>query len=444
MNNALRNGRSLRLALGMVALVGLVGGASGQTTVRASLADNGAQADGASLQNNINSATGQWVVFSSNASNLVPAFGVTSNTQVYMRNVLSGNTVLVSKNALGFEANGACYNPSISASGQYVVFTSEATNLDAGDGLVNREVYRCDTSDGSIVRISVADDGAEGNDVSMSGVPDATGNLVIFRSFATNMVAGGTAYSQMFLRNVSEGTTTLVSVSSTGASGNSDSGGFNPTFTPDGRYVGFSTKAGNLIASGLDTNGNWDVYRRDLQTGTNTRVSLPTSGVQYNGMSHSSAISDNGQFVAFASVNAFNITDTNGTYDVFLKNLATGALTRISNTTKGKFANGASGNDATENRGISMNGAGTRIAFVSNASDLVSGDGNGVMDVFVWNSSTNKSTRVSLSTSNGSANGPSSIPQISNNGYISFASTATNLVTGDTNGVSDVFRRGTY
>lgn len=435
--------RSLRLALGALALVGLMAGAQAQSTVRASISTMGVQADANCPQASI-SADGRYVVFTSFASNLVSAtYELPPDsliTQVFKRDLLTNTTVLVSVNAFGFAGNANSYNPRVSADGRYVSFSSDATNLDGVDGNGSRDVFRRDTLMGSTIRVSVADDEAEGNTTSDSSSISADGNLIAFRSHATNLVAGGTSFSQVFLRNVSLGTTELVSKSDAGVPGDSDSGGFMPSITPNGRYIGFTSKAGNLVAG--DTNGNWDVYLRDMQLNVVKRVSLPTNGAQYYGMCHTSAVSDDGRYVAFASVNAFNITDTNGTYDVFLRDTVANTLTRMSDNSKGKSSNGASGDS--EGWGIRISGDGMKVVFQSLASDLVNGDANGFEDVFVRNRSTNKTTRVSVSTTGGSANGASISPTISSNGYIAFVSDASNLVAGDTNGFTDAFRRGSY
>ncbi len=436
-------GRPIRLALGVFALAGLMVTASAQTTVRASVANSSAQVTGDSPQGTI-SGDGRYVVFTSFATDVTMLFLEVpidvAVTQVYKRDLFLNTTELVSVNAFGFAANANNANPRVSPDGRYISFSSDATNLDGADNNGSRDVYRRDTVSGSTIRVSVADDEAEGNSTSDSSAISADGNLVVFRSLATNMVPGGTAFSQVFIRNVSAGTTTLVSKSATGVAGDNDSGYFQPAITPDGRFVGFSSKAGNLVTG--DTNGNWDVYLRDMQLNTVKRVSLPTNGVQYSGTSHTSAISDNGRYVAFASVNAFNITDGNGTYDVFLRDTVSNTLTRMSDNNKGRSSNGASGNS--EGWGVRISGDGLKVVFESNASDLVSGDGNAVEDVFLRNRSTNKTTRVSVNTAGGSANGASDSPTISSNGYVAFVSAATNLVANDTNGFLDVFRRGAY
>ena len=408
-------------------------------TVRASVADNEAEAAGASTQARVNTLDGRYVAFVSSAPNLVPGYGITTHAQVYRRDLVTGETILVSKNFLGFEANADCANPSISSSGQWVVYSSDATNLSGTDSGLYRDVFRCDITTGATLRISEDNSGVEGNGVSNSASMDSTGNLVVFRSFATNLAPGSNGFSQVLLRNVTLGTTVLVSKSAGGVTGDGDSGGFQPTITPNGRYVGFSSRAGNLVSG--DTNGNWDVYLCDLQTNSMKRVSLPTNGAQYFGISHTSAVSDNGRYVAFASINAFNINDTNNTYDVFLRDTVSNTLTRVSNTTAGKSCNGASGDS--EGWGICISGDGLSIAFESLASNLVkSGDNNGFEDVFVKNLSNGKTTLVSVATNGVSGNGASFTPSISSNGYISFVSDASNLISGDTLGYQDVFVRG--
>ncbi|MBI5707581.1 MAG: PD40 domain-containing protein [Armatimonadetes bacterium] len=419
----------------------LIMAAPAQTTMRASVGHSGAEAQGASPQAVISTGTGQYVVFTSAAPNLVP--GGTSHIQVFRRDLNSNTTLLVSVDAGGAEANGDCFNPRVSPDGRFVSFSSDATNLSPeGDGNLSRDVFRRDILLGTTIRVSVANNEAEGNSTSDSSAISADGNLVAFRSNATNLVSlAPSAYSQVFLRNISAGTTVLVSRSTSGGYGDDESGYFQPQITPNGRYVAFTSKAGNMVSG--DTNGNWDVYRRDMNNGGKmVRVSLPTNGAQYFGISHTSAMSDDGRYVAFVSLNAFNIVDTNGVVDVFLRDTSKNTLTRISNSAAGGFANGPSGDSG--GWGVRISGDGTKVVFESAASDLVSGDGNGVVDVFLRNRSNNTTSLVSVSALGGSADGASISPSISANGFVSFVSDASNLVMDDTLGFTDVFRRGTY
>ncbi|HVM97377.1 MAG TPA: hypothetical protein VMT89_13365 [Candidatus Acidoferrales bacterium] len=125
------------------------------------------------------------------------------------------------------------------------------------------------------------------------------GRYVAFYSYALNLVAGDTnGRSNVFVRDRQTNTTTLVSVGSSGTLGNGDS--VNPAISADGRYVVFYSNASNLVAD--DTNASSDVFVRDLQTNTTTRVSVDSSGVQGNSASYGPAISADGRYVVFVRV----------------------------------------------------------------------------------------------------------------------------------------------
>ena len=158
-----------------------------------------------------------------------------------------------------------------------------------------------------------------------------------------------------------------------GTQANGDSA--SPAISADGRYVAFGSDASNLVPG--DTNGTSDVFVRDLRSGTTQRVSVATDGTQANGDSDSPAISADGRYVAFASY-ASNLVpgDTNGTADVFVRDLRSGTTRRVSVATDGTQANGDSGSPA-------ISADGRYVAFESDASNLVPGDTNHCVDVFV-------------------------------------------------------------
>ncbi len=193
---------------------------------------------------------------------------------------------------------------SISADGRFVVFQSDATNLVAGDTNGASDVFVHDRQTGTTTRVSVDSAGHEATGLyPASGDPaiSADGRFVAFDSNATNLVAGDTnsAYD-IFVHDRQTGTTTRVSVDSAGNQAN----GYDPSLSADGRFVAFTSGASNLVAG--DTNGASDVFVHDRQTGTTTRVSVDSAGWQAYSFSHLPSISADGRFVAFAS-NATNL-----------------------------------------------------------------------------------------------------------------------------------------
>jgi Tol biopolymer transport system component len=221
-----------------------------------------------------------------------------------------------------------------------------------------------------------------------------------------------------------------VCTSSRGAQGNGFSGGV--SISADGRYVAFSSDSSTLVAG--DTNGTFDVFVHDRQTGTTTRVSVGPGGRQAERGGGSAAISADGRYVAYYSSDPGLVSgDTNGQEDVFVRDQRTGAVERVSKSSRGVQSNGFSYNPA-------ISADGRYVAFGSDASNLVPGDTNGAHDIFVHDRRTKATTRVSVGPGGRQANGQSLSPVISaDGGVVAFTSQATNLVPGDTNGEGDVF-----
>jgi Tol biopolymer transport system component len=331
------------------------------------------------------------------------------------------------------QSNGTSDSPTLSGDGRFAVFHSNATNLVAGDTNAFFDIFRKDRSNGVLVRVSVATGGAQSNGSSFVPVVSADGNVIAFTSSATNLVAGDTNnHGDVFVRDVLADTTTRVSVSSSGVQSGNDSE--SPAISADGRYVVFTSYGSNLVAG--DTNGVADVFLRDRQTGTTTRVSIATNNAQGNGWSDMSDISPDGGWVAFASV-ASNLVagDTNAATDVFLRDLAGATTVRVSLSSAG-----VQGDTSSFQPRLSTDAR--SISFHSLATNLVAGDTNANFDVFVRDRLSSTTQRVSLSSAGAQGNANSLNAWISADGSaIAFESVATNLVAGDTNNKNDMFVR---
>jgi len=239
---------------------------------------------------------------------------------------------------------------------------------------------------------------------------------------------------EIFSALAAPGDTTRVSVDSSGVQANNTSR--HSVISGSGRFIAFESDASNLVSG--DTNGVGDIFVHDRQTGTTSRVSVDSNGVEANGGSGGASISSDGRFVAFYSY-ASNLVngDTNGLVDIFVHDRQTGATTRVSVDSSGNEANG---NSSDFYFATSMAGNGRYVAFQSEASNLVAGDTNGVDDIFVHDLQTSTITRVSVDSNGVEANGSSSYPVLSSDGrYVSFSSSASNLVAGDTNNKTDAF-----
>ena len=331
----------------------------------------------------------------------------------------------------GVQANLASWEPRITGDGRYVVYYSYAYTLFPGDTGFHADVFVYDSHTATTVRASVDSSGVQGNGDSAYGSISGDGRFVAFQSVATNLVANDTnGFGDIFVRDMVAGTTTRVSVSSSGVESNNFS--LLPTISANGRYVVFESNASNLVAG--DTNNTRDVFMRDLVAGTTTRVSVDSSGVQANGSSSNASISADGRYVVFDST-ASNLVlnDNNIASDVFVHDNLTGATTLVSMDSFGYQGNGDSF------MGV-VSPTGRLVAFESFANDLVTGDFNGNYDVFVRDMVAGTTTRVSVDSSGGEGNGSSYDPAISSDErFVVFDSDSSNLVAGDTNSSSDIF-----
>ncbi len=420
--------------LGLAVVLGSTGWA--QVTQRVSVDSGGAQGNDGSFEPSV-SADGRYVAFTSASSNLVPG-DTTGFLDVFVRDRLSGVTERVSVDSGGAPGNSdsGVYGISISADGRYVAFDSLATNLVPADTNGALDVFVRDRLSGTTTRVSVDSGGAQGNSDSFSPSISADGLSVAFESFASNLISWDTnGVRDIFYRAWQNNYTEIVSVDSSAAQANGDS--YEPAISADGRYVAFTSDATNLVPG--DTNGFRDVFVRSRSSGTTTRVSVDSVGSQANGNSYSPSISADGLSVAFESL-ASNLINggTNGRLHIFYRAWQNNYTEIVSVDSSAVQGNGNSFRP-------SITADGRYVAFASFATNLVPGDTNGFIDVFVRSRSIGTTQRVSLSSSWVQGNDDSCYffhPSYSADGrYVAFESFATNLVPGDTNGSSDIFIR---
>ncbi len=377
--------------------------------------------------------TGRYVVFVSAASNLV-ADDTNGRIDVFRRDRVARETVLVSVSSSGELADGSSDKAEVSADGRFVVFNSFATNLaPAGlDTNADNDVFLRDFFTGTTELVSVSLAGGAGN--GPSTYPDVTpdGRFVVFQSEADDLVPGDTnAASDVFVRDRVSGATARVSIASDGAQGNAAS--FLPRISDDGRYVSFVSRATTMVVG--KTSSYFDVFVHDRAQGTTIRVSEAVGGGDPDADSYSlPVITGDGAWVVFAS-EARNLVagDTNDAYDVFLWSRASGAVERAS------VGDGEEQADAavyTEGLGVTSDGR--YVVWSSAATNLVPGDTNAVEDVFVRDRTLATTERITVDDIQG--NGASRRPNMSADGRcIVFESAATNFLPGDTNGAFDVF-----
>jgi Tol biopolymer transport system component len=417
----------------------LAAGARAQQTTIESVDSSGTQGNFDSFNPSI-SSDGRFVAFYSVATNLV-AGDNNRGSDVFLRDRSNGTTVLVSCDSAGVLGNDASATTALSADGTVVAFASLARNLVTNDTNAHADVFVRDLTTGVTERVSVDSSGGQGNGDSgyfldsegfgtfIAPSLSSDGRFVAFASFATNLVAGDTNGAiDIFVHDRVTGTTERVSVDSSGVQGDDDSD--QPRLSADGNVVGFQSFASNLVAG--DTNHAVDVFVHDRTTGATESVSVDPSGAQGNGESFSPSLSSTGEFVAFTSgADDLVSNDTNKTYDVFVRDRARGVTERVSVDASGNEANRQSGSP-------SLSPDGVVIAFWSEATNLVPGDNNMDWDVFVHDRGSNE--RVSVNSSGAEGNSRSFAPALTADLHsVAFMSVASNLVTGDTNQASDVF-----
>ncbi len=389
-------------------------------TSRLSLATDGTPSNGDCTRPGI-SADGLHVSFRSTATNLVSS-DFNGLQDVFVRDIASSTTVRISVSSTGAETtDGNSDESAISGDGRLVAFWSKASNLVAGDNPPFDSV----TCPGCI---GWADIFLRDRD------PDANGTY-----------------------DEGNETTIRVSVASGGTPADADS--FRPEISNDGRYVGFISEATNLVAS--DTNARTDVFVHELATSTTTRISLSTAGVQGDYGSDRVTLSQDGRFVGFRSkadnlivgddpsYDATACQTCTGWRDVFLRDRdpdANGVFDEGNSTTTRVSLSSAGAPGNRETGGPKLAGDATAIAMVGPASNLVASDTNYAEDVFVRNLGASTTERISVSSSETQANTPDQFPGDSDDAtisidgrFVAFRSFGVNLVARDTNLVADVF-----
>ena len=342
---------------------------------------------------------------------------------------VGATTTRVNVSSAGAQANGSSELLHISADGLFVAFDSNATNL-GSDSNAQKDVFVRDLTTGTTELISKSTSGTLGDRYSYVCDISATGRYVLFGSDATNFVSGhtGTLFD-LFVRDRQLNTTTLVSVSTGGAQGDSDSGC--GSISADGRYVAFDSNASNF---GTDTNGVYDIFLRDRTNGTTTLISNSTGGTQANGYSGFQEISSDGSTVVYESV-ATNLVagDTNGVKDIFAYDVATGTTTRMSVTSAEGQVTGLS-------EMARVNSDGTMVTFISYDQNIVPGKTSTAGDIILRDTVAGTTERVSVSSTGDEADDSSYYHDISGDGNtIVFQSEATNLTTPAAAGNTNIF-----
>ncbi len=408
-----------------------------ETCVLVSATPAGQAGNGDSRQCSV-SRDGKFVAFQSAATDLVDGDG-NAAIDIFVKDMAAGVIRRVSVSGAGAEGNGDSINPSISADGRFVAFASDASNLVPGDTNGADDIFVHDRKTRKTWRISVDDNGIEGNGDSRNPRLSGDGQWVVFESAASNLVAGdGNGVRDVFIRPTASPGMARLSVSAAGVEGNGQSS--MPSVSSDGRYVAFESLASNLVAG--DTNGMSDIFRVDRELGAIVRASVNTAGVEANSESCNSVVDDTGRVFFGSWASNLEGGDANVMYDVFMRGpnpfvAGTDWTVMISRTPDNEEGDGGSVEPA-------ISADGSVVAFESDADDLVPGDTNLAEDIFfrtIGDEDMGPMQRASVSSAfatNG--DGAAGYPDISGNGrFAVFSSSATNLVPEDTNGLTDVF-----
>lgn len=406
--------------------------ADGPGPSRVSVSSTGAEGNGSSgpsgeTRVHAVSDDGRYVAFLSQASNLVS--GDTNNRlDVFRRDRQTGTTVRVSVGDAGQEGDKNSLGLAMSADGRFVAFSSDATNLVAGDANGVPDVFVWDAQTGTSTCVSRTPGGATGNGASAAPAISGDGLLVGFESFASDLVAvDGNGFSDVFLHDRASGVTSLVSATPGGAAGNGVSE--MPALSADGSTFVFSSGATDLGPA--DPNNLRDLYVRDLTSGTMERVTKP--GVTFNGTSVEPSVSADGRWIAFSSGATNIVPNTQTIGNVFLHDRQTGSFEIASLGLDGTDGNGPSFH-------ASLSADAQWVAFQSSATDLVPGDTNIAYDVFVRNLDQGWTERVSVDHTGAQLDIASRAPALGADGrFCAYHTPDGDVVPDDFNGTYDVF-----
>jgi len=371
------------------------------------------------------SPDGRWVAFASSAD--LAGGDQNSQIDVYVRDRANGVTLVMSVATDGTQANGQCYEPSISGDGRFVAFTSSATNLDPIDTNNVADVYLHDRDpDGNgtfdepgatTILLSKKWDGSASDDYSGEPVVSSDGSVVAFVS-GSNLTPDADGMINLFLYDVAAGTLQCIT---TGMDGNGSGGdSHHASLSADGNLVAFQSWSPRLVPH--DTNGHQDVFVWNRLTGVTRRMSVSTAGDEADDDCVDPAISADGSTVAFTS-EARNLVDpgTDGRSYVYVRERGQQTTTLVTVFPDGSLPNGDSWHPA-------VSGDGNLVAFDTWARDLVERDDNLGQDVLLADRAAGTFETISADCMGFTGNGVSTFPALSPDGrFVAFDSDASDL-----------------
>lgn len=414
--------RWTRRAVTAAAAVGLTAAVSGcaaprwQSELVSTNAAGTDSADGVSWGPRL-SPDGTKVLFHSDGSNLGPT-DTNGRRDIYLRDVDTGATTLISENAAGSDAgDDESWNPQFDPDGSHVLFTSDATDLSPITTSGRSDLYLRDLATGTTTLVTVAADGSGGGDGNTdAGEFSPDGGKILFTSYADNLAGAPSDVPGVFERDLTTGVTRRLAdgswatyspsgdtiaylhggelrlqdatgaatVVSTGLPGSSRSA--YPEFSPDGTRVAFERRTN-------DTYLRSDIYVHDRRAGTNRLVTADADGAGGSDNSpsrvHGFHPTDPDQVLFSSTAANLVANDRNPWADVFVRNVRTGVTTIVSANAAGTATAGG------ESTGAVWVADGSRVAFTSSAADLGPTDTNDEDDVFVRDMSARTTALVS-------------------------------------------------
>jgi len=320
------------------------------------------------------------------------------------------------------DPNGSSYGSQISRDGRWITFISEASNFVCGNTNISSDIFLYSREKETIQKISNPVYGQVSMGIFSSPYISNNGNYIVYTSSADNLIANDLNKKRdIFLYDRVTGQTELVSVNSKNEQANDDS--FDAFVSDDGRFVIFKSRATNLVPG--DNNEDYDFFIRDRKT-SETHLISTAENIAYRNEPDSFSV-DIRTIDGDRSLGEYELEE------VFLDDFKNNTSKLISTSSNGVRGNGDSASPA-----ISEDGR--FIVFASESSNLVEGDNNIAWDVFLWDHQTGKIQRIIMAKDGSQPNGHSLATDISGDGrYVSFTSTASNLVDGDFNAMRDVF-----
>jgi Tol biopolymer transport system component len=391
------------------------------------------------------SSNGRYVAFVSTATKLDP-LDTNATSDIYLRDLQTGVTKLVSVNSVGNGAgNGASTEPSVSDDGRYVVFTSLATNLTSGDSNGASDVYLRDVFTNTTTLISrnginAGNTVIAANSASLQPAISGNGKFIAFASDATDLTSNdATVTRDVYVRDLANNVTTLISATAGNVAGNGPSQ--EPYISTHGQFISFLSDATDLTGLAPGPGHNVYLYDSDFNIDApppNPDLPIPipapvTTLISTNGNPGSGGmadlgtggpvVDDQGFFVAFSSTATDLVgNDTNGTSDVFRKDVVGGEVLRMSIGSDGVIGNGASIHP-------SISEDGSRVAYSSVSTNLHPQDGDAGSDVFLRDADASTTTLVSVNRTRDAGTNSGTQPVVNSDATIvAFASASRNLV----------------